>query len=182
MPDPNLGCFGVKPGWKFDDPSDTEVMTFPLRQGFIITHRHQLTSRNTVLLLDKFPELQTKEQSLDALVKVDNGREVAFDGDSSGGAVNYFERCLGENDGGQMRYEEILDWYDSIGACVIDSRALPKKSLNKHRCIHENLKSPYHVAVINELIGQLPVRVDGCAEKSAAKNLPTSSMHHLTSS
>jgi len=60
---------------------------------------------------------------LDALVKVDNGREVAFDGDSSGGAVNYFERCLGENDGGQMRYEEILD------------------CLNKHRCIHENLNA-----------------------------------------
>ena len=56
---------------------------------------------------------------MDALINVDNGREVAFDGESSGGAVNYFEQlCLGENDRGQIEIRRnpgiVLNWYDSI--------------------------------------------------------------------
>lgn len=54
-----------------------------------------------------------------ALVNVDSGREVPFDGESSGGAVNYFEQlCLGKNDKGQIETRRnprvVLNWYDSI--------------------------------------------------------------------
>ena len=56
---------------------------------------------------------------MDVLLNVDNGREVAFDGEPSGGAVNYFEQlCLGGNDNGQLEIRRnpgvVLNWYISL--------------------------------------------------------------------
>ena len=55
---------------------------------------------------------------MDALVNVDNGRDVAFDGEISGGAANYFEQvCLGNVRGKIDKRRDpgiVLNWYDSI--------------------------------------------------------------------
>ena len=53
---------------------------------------------------------------MDALINVvDNGGEVAYDGEGSGGAVNYFEQvCLGENVRGKIDKRRnpgiVLNW------------------------------------------------------------------------
>jgi aspartyl-tRNA(Asn)/glutamyl-tRNA(Gln) amidotransferase subunit B len=83
---------------------------------------------------------------LNALVNIDNGREVAFDGESSGGAVNYLKQlCLRENDRGQIEIQRnpgiVLNWYGSIVTDFYIS--------------HHSNKSQ---RLINELIGQLSAR------------------------
>lgn len=52
---------------------------------------------------------------MDVLLNIDNARETAFDDESSGGAVNYFEQvCLGGNDQGQIEIRRnprvVLNW------------------------------------------------------------------------
>lgn len=99
MPDPNLGVLVI---------SQTRIQE--IRENL-----PPLPWETRSRLLDKFPQLHTKEQSLDVLLHVDNGREVTFDGESSGGAVDYFERlCLGQNDKGQTEIRRnpgiVLNW------------------------------------------------------------------------
>lgn len=67
-------------------------------------------------LLEKYPKLTSKEKSLDVLLNVDNGREVGYDGEDSGGAVDYFEKlCQGTNDkqGGNPTRDAsvVLNWF-----------------------------------------------------------------------
>ncbi|KAF8961095.1 Glutamyl-tRNA amidotransferase B subunit [Flammula alnicola] len=80
MPDPNLGVL-------------------VLSQGRIDEIKHKLPAlpwETRSRLLERYPLLKAKETSLDVLLHVDNGREVGFDGEDSGGAVDYFERlCQG---------------------------------------------------------------------------------------
>jgi hypothetical protein len=52
---------------------------------------------------------------LDVLLNLENAREIAFDGESSDGAVDYFEQvCLGKNDQGQIEIRRnpriVLNW------------------------------------------------------------------------
>ncbi|KAF8806231.1 Glutamyl-tRNA amidotransferase subunit B, mitochondrial [Phlegmacium glaucopus] len=99
MPDPNLGVLVISQARIQEIHQNLPSLPWETRSR----------------LLDTFPELQTKEQSLNVLLNVDNGREVAFDGERSGGAVNYFEQlCLGENNKGQVEIRRnpgvVLNW------------------------------------------------------------------------
>lgn len=64
------------------------------------------------LLLDKYPGLRFKEQSLDVLLNVDSGREIGLDGEGGSGAVEYFERlCKSTVGGAQVRDPGVvLNW------------------------------------------------------------------------
>lgn len=67
-------------------------------------------------LLEKYPKLTSKEKSLDVLLNVDNGREIGYDGEDSGGAVDYFEKlCQGANEkqGGNTTRDAsvVLNWF-----------------------------------------------------------------------
>jgi aspartyl-tRNA(Asn)/glutamyl-tRNA(Gln) amidotransferase subunit B len=117
MPDPNLGALVIS---QVGNLTVLLTLEFDLFSKARIQEIRQnlppLPQETRSRLLDKFPELKAKEQSLDVLLNVDNGREVAFDGESSGGAVNYFEQlCLGENDKGQIETRRnpgvVLKWY-----------------------------------------------------------------------
>ncbi|KAJ3500203.1 hypothetical protein NLJ89_g9899 [Agrocybe chaxingu] len=65
-------------------------------------------------LLGEYPGLRAKEQSLDVLLNVDNGRDVGFDGEDSGGAIWYFERLCQEAkaDGRTLKRDPVvvLNW------------------------------------------------------------------------
>ncbi|KAF9534608.1 glutamyl-tRNA amidotransferase [Crepidotus variabilis] len=82
MPDPNLGALVVSQS-RIQDIRDT----LPL-----------LPAQRRAYLLRKYPALQMKEQSLDVLLKVDNTRDIGFDGEDARGAVEYFEvLCQGQD-------------------------------------------------------------------------------------
>lgn len=73
-------------------------------------------------LLEKYPALTSKEKSLNVLLNVDNGREVGYDGEDSGGAVDYFEKlCQGTNEEqGRKTTRDasvVLNWF-VISLCV----------------------------------------------------------------
>ncbi|CAA7258526.1 unnamed protein product [Cyclocybe aegerita] len=65
-------------------------------------------------LLEQYPQLGAKEQSLDVLLNVDNGRDVGFDGEDSGGVVGYFESLCREAraDGRTVKRDPVvvLNW------------------------------------------------------------------------
>lgn len=120
MPDPNLGALVI-----------SQARIQEIRQNL-----PPLPQETRSRLLDKFPELKAKEQSLDVLLNVDNGREVAFDGESSGGAVNYFEQlCLGENDKGQIETRRnpgvVLNWliHELIGQLSVRKQTFNENPL-----------------------------------------------------
>jgi aspartyl-tRNA(Asn)/glutamyl-tRNA(Gln) amidotransferase subunit B len=96
-------------------------------------------------LLEKYPTLTSKEKSLDVLLNVDNGREVGYDGEDSGGAVDYFEKlCQGTNEeqsGKTIRDASVvLNWF------VISLRV-------EHLISHTFVQRLTH-----ELLGQLAAR------------------------
>ncbi|KAF9559669.1 glutamyl-tRNA amidotransferase, partial [Agrocybe pediades] len=76
MPDPNLGTLALSQ-FRIDEiRNNMPPLPWELRSK----------------ILDKYPSLKDKEQSLDVLLNVDNGREVGFDAEDGAGAVEYFER------------------------------------------------------------------------------------------
>jgi len=120
MPDPNLGVLAI-----------SEERIQEIRHN-LPPLPHETRSR----LLDKFPELKTKEQSLNVLLNVDNRREVPFDGESSGGAVDYFEQlCLRENDKGQIETRRnpgvVLNWmiHELIGQLSVRKQTFDENTL-----------------------------------------------------
>jgi len=70
-------------------------------------------------ILDKYPSLKNKETSLNVLLSIDDGREVGFDGEDNGGAVEYFENlCLSRKRDPVL----VLNWYAYTHAM---SQAIP---------------------------------------------------------
>ena len=55
---------------------------------------------------------------MDSLINVDSGREVPYDGESSGGAVNYFEQLCVSRGQTEIRRNPgiVLNWYDSLSS------------------------------------------------------------------
>ncbi|KDR84118.1 hypothetical protein GALMADRAFT_111334 [Galerina marginata CBS 339.88] len=96
MPDPNLGVLVLSQSRL--DEIRTKLPPLPW----------EIRSR----LLEKYPSLQGKPQSLEVLLNVDNGREVAFDGEDSGGAVDYFERLCQTTSGEGTKRDPVvlLNW------------------------------------------------------------------------
>ncbi|KAH9482302.1 Glutamyl-tRNA(Gln) amidotransferase subunit B, mitochondrial [Psilocybe cubensis] len=75
MPDPNLGVLVLSQA-RIDDIK-TNLPSLPW----------DIRSR----LVSKYPSLNAKEKSLNVLINVNSGKEIGFDGENSGGAVEYFE-------------------------------------------------------------------------------------------
>ncbi|KAF8165712.1 Glutamyl-tRNA amidotransferase subunit B, mitochondrial [Crassisporium funariophilum] len=116
MPDPNLGVLVLSQARIDEIRSKLPPLPWETRSR----------------LLERYPELESKENSLDVLLKIDNGQEVGYDGECGTGAVDYFDRLCQENG---RPPAVVLNWltHDLVGQLSAQKLTFGENPLSSER-------------------------------------------------